>query len=171
MRATLAEKVSIRWAIRRDVPEIMTIESEGVKVEDAFSEGHLLSLFKKRHVGIVADLDGEVVGYALYAIPFNQSYISLDRLVVHSGYRRVGIGGLLMSWLKRRLIPVDNVNGNARKQILAGVAEDLLSVQLFLKAQSFDFLWNERESAQSRDIMGARRDTYWFTYHGDVGGN
>jgi phosphinothricin acetyltransferase len=103
--------IVIRSSTEEDVPEMLAIYrhhiSQGVS-ENAFADEPMReedlkarrkNMKKKRLPHLVADVGGEVAGYA-YAVPFRKRPAYLFTLkhsiYIHPGYMRAGIGRLLL---------------------------------------------------------------------------
>jgi ribosomal protein S18 acetylase RimI-like enzyme len=133
--------VEIRWMIRRDTPSILEM--------DSITEDELIKHLRARNsIGKVAMLDGEVVGYMLYA--YRKQQLRLLRLVVHPSHRRKGIGRQLIERLQTKLNPERLI------KILSAVDETNLGGQLFLKAMGFRAVKIEYRSEGAFYVMRYR---------------
>lgn len=81
--------VEIRWLVRKELPDVMEIEK--LCFEFPWSEADVVDFLRERDgIGMVAEVDGEVVGFMLYRLrPRN---IHLESFAVHPKHRRNGIG-------------------------------------------------------------------------------
>ena len=68
-------RVHIRWMIRRDMPEVLDIESESF--EFPWSEDDFIRCLRQRNcIGMVAELDDQVVGFMIYELHKTRLHIS-----------------------------------------------------------------------------------------------
>jgi ribosomal-protein-alanine N-acetyltransferase len=120
-------QVHIRWLIRRDLPQVLEIES-GVP-RGAWSEGKIIkSMHKRHHIGLVAEHGESIVGYAVYAL-FPQA-IKVLRLAVAPEMRRARVGTQLIEKLAGKL-------STQRRKLYLSVPESNLPLLLFLNARGF----------------------------------
>lgn len=128
--------VSIRPFVDQDLEAIAPIASEasGSKVTAAAIRWQLQTLESRcRYGGVVAEIDGNVVGFGRY-VQYPGSYhpqkFDLD-LAVTSGYRGRGIGGALYQALQEALAPYDPVS------LSAGVRENAPASLRFAQSRGF----------------------------------
>jgi ribosomal-protein-alanine N-acetyltransferase len=118
----------VRWMIRRDMAEILQVESESF--EFPWSEEEFIRCLRQRNcIGMVAELDDKVVGYMIYELHKNRLHIL--NFAVSSRYRRRGIGARMVAKLAGKLTP------QRRSRILLEVRETNLAAQLFFKSRGF----------------------------------
>ena len=146
--------IEIRWAINRDTPTLLAIEA--ASFEDPWTEEELLRCLRQRNtIGMVAELDDDVVGFMIYELHKNS--LHLASLAVDPQYRRRGIGRAMIRSLTGKI-----GLGSVRNRITLEVRESNLPAQLFFKSQGFravqvlrDFYENSTEDAY---LMQYRRD-------------
>jgi len=121
-------KVSIRWMSRRDMKEVLEIESECF--EFAWNEEDFMQCLRQRNcIGMVAEYQGRVVGYMIYEL--QKTKIHLLNVATLSKFRRKGVGAQLVAKLIAKL-------GNQRRsRITLEVRETNLPAQLFLRSLGF----------------------------------
>lgn len=118
----------VRWMIRRDMAEILQIESESF--EFPWSEEEFVRCLRQRNcIGMVAELDDKVVGYMIYELHKNRLHVL--NFAVGESCRRRGIGGRMVAKLIGKLTP------QRRSRILLEVRETNLAAQLFFRSQGF----------------------------------
>lgn len=120
--------LQIRWLIRRDMPEVLAIEQESF--EYAWSEEEFLCILRQRNcIGMVAEIDQEIVGFMIYEL--HKSNLHVLNFAVGKQYRRNGIGTRMVHRL------IDKLSLQRRREILLEVRERNLEAQLFFKKQDF----------------------------------
>ena len=118
----------IRWLIRRDMPAVLAIE-EG-SFEFAWSEEDFICCLRQRNcIGMVAEVDGEVVGYMIYEL--QKARLRILNFAVDPAHRRCGVGTQMV----RRL--VDKLSQQRRSEITLEVRETNLPAQVFFRRQEF----------------------------------
>lgn len=91
----------IRWIITKDYDSIIAIERESF--DYAWTRAELTKFLKRHaHIGYVAVLNGEVVGYFLYEL--HPSHFELVGIAVHPQHRRAGIATKMMVELHKKMI-------------------------------------------------------------------
>lgn len=92
--------VHIRWMLRRDIPEVLSIENQSYQCP--CTESELVEMIKQRRcVVFVAEVDDQVAGYMLYE--FERHTLTLLKLGVRRDARRTGVGSKLINKLKEKL--------------------------------------------------------------------
>lgn len=120
--------LQIRWLIRRDMSEVLAIEQESF--DYAWTEEEFLCILRQRNcIGMVAEIDHEIVGFMIYEL--HKSNLHVLNFAVAKEYRRHGVGTKMVQRL------VDKLSLQRRKEILLEVRERNLSAQLFFKTQGF----------------------------------
>ena len=121
-------KVNIRWMLRRDMKEVLEIESECF--EFAWNEDDFVRCLQQRNcIGMVAEYQGRVVGFMIYEL--QKTKIHLLNVATLKEFRRKGIGAQLVAKLIAKL-------GNQRRsRIVLEVRETNLPAQLFLRSLGF----------------------------------
>lgn len=93
-------RVHIRWMIRRDMPEVIAIESDGFEPPWT-EENFIVRLCQRNCIGRVAEYDNRVVGFMIYEL--YQDRIRLLNFAVAGDYRRFGVGTQMAKELINRL--------------------------------------------------------------------
>lgn len=120
----------IRWMIRRDMPEVLDIES--ACFSSPWSEDDFIRRLRQRNViGMVLEVDERVHAFMLYEL--QRGRLELVNLAVGPLHQRGGLGTMLIEKLKSKL----SENIGRRQTILVDVAERNLSFQLFLRSLGF----------------------------------
>lgn len=133
--ASVAQDLSIRWAIRRDQPSILRIEH--LVAEYPWGEEELEKALQfQKNIGLVAELEGKVVGYLVYQL--NEIYLELLVMGVDPKHQRRGIGRLLVERAKTKL------THGRRFLNVEGLQETNLVAQQFFRALGFKAIAVER---------------------------
>lgn len=120
--------VQIRWLIRRDMPEVLRIETESF--EFPWTEEDFLCCLRQRNcIGMVAERDHQIVGFMIYEL--HKSRLNILNFCVAPEYRRQGVGTQMIVRL------IDKLSQQRRKEILLEVRERNLDAQMFFKTQAF----------------------------------
>ena len=120
--------LQIRWLIRRDMPEVLAIEQESF--DYSWTEEEFLCVLRQRNcIGMVAEIDHEIVGFMIYEL--HKSNLHVLNFAVSAAHRRRGIGTKMVQRL------VDKLSLQRRKEILLEVRERNLLAQIFFKSQEF----------------------------------
>jgi ribosomal-protein-alanine N-acetyltransferase len=121
-------RVHIRWMIRRDMPEILAIESQSF--EFPWSEEDFINCLRQRNcIGMVAEHDDHVVGFMIYEL--NKTRIQVLNFAVAESRRRRGVGTQMMAKL------IGKLSSQRRSRILLEVRETNLPAQLFFRTSGF----------------------------------
>lgn len=121
-------RLSIRWMIRRDMEEVLRIEA--ASFDEPWGEIDLIRVLRSRStIGVVAELDGSVEGFAVYDLL--PKMIRLVNFAVCPTIRRRGIGSAMLSKLVAKLTP------GRRSRLEATVRETNLGAQKFFASQGF----------------------------------
>ena len=121
-------RIHIRWMIRRDMAEVIAIESESF--EFPWSEDDFVRCLRQRNcIGMVAEMDDQVVGFMIYELHKNRLHIL--NFAVADRYRRLGIGTQMASKLAGKL------SDQRRNRILLEIRETNLPAQLFFRHSGF----------------------------------
>ena len=89
-------RVTLRWVIRRDMPEVLDIERQSF--EFAWTEEEFLCCLRQRNcIGMVADLDHQIVGFMVYEL--HKSRLRILNLAVDPEFHRQGIGSQMVDRL------------------------------------------------------------------------
>ena len=120
--------VHIRWMIRRDMPEVLDIES--TSFEFPWTEDDFIRCLRQRNcIGMVAEHEERVVGFMIYELHKNQLHIL--NFAVHTDFQRRGVGRQMVSKLMGKLSP------QRRNRILLEVRETNLPAQIFFRDMGF----------------------------------
>lgn len=120
--------VHIRWMIRRDMPMVLAIEESSF--EFPWSEEEFIRCLRQRNcIGMVAEMNDEVVGFMIYELHKNR--LHLLNFAVNSSMRRSAIGSAMMDKL------VGKLSSDRRNRILLEVRETNLDAQLFFRQLGF----------------------------------
>ncbi len=121
-------RLQIRWMIRRDLAEVLLIEQGNF--EFPWSEDEFLRCLRQRNcVGMVADLDDQVVGFMIYEL--HKTRLHVLNFAVGTHRQRQGIGARMVQKLIGKLSP------QRRTRVILEVRETNLKAQLFFRQQGF----------------------------------
>jgi ribosomal-protein-alanine N-acetyltransferase len=110
--------------IRRDMAEVLQIESEGF--EFPWSEDDFIRCLRQRNcIGMVAEHADRVVGFMIYEL--HKTRLHLLNFAVAKEFRRHGAGTQMLSKLMAKL------SNQRRTRILLEVRETNLAAQLFFR--------------------------------------
>lgn len=120
--------VHIRWMIRRDMPAVLGIEA--CCFEFAWTEEDFIRCLRQRNcIGMVAEADGDVVGFMIYEL--HKTRLHILNFAVDPDYRRRGVGRSMLEKLLGKL------SHERRNRIMLEVRETNLDAQLFFKNLGF----------------------------------
>ena len=120
--------VHIRWMIRRDMPEVLEIETQCF--EFPWSEEDFIRCLRQRNcIGMVAEYEERVVGFMIYELHKNRLHIL--NFAVNQDFHRRNVGGAMVGKLTSKL------SQQRRNKILLEVRETNLAAQLFFRKQGF----------------------------------
>lgn len=121
-------QLQIRWLIRRDMPKVLEIEKQSF--EFPWSEENFYWCLRQRNcIGMVAEVDDEVVGYMVYEL--HKSRLHVMNFAVAPAFRKQGIGRKMILRL------IDKLSLQRRKEIIVEVRETNLEAQLFYQKVGF----------------------------------
>jgi ribosomal-protein-alanine N-acetyltransferase len=121
-------RAHIRWMIRRDMAEVLEIESEGF--EFPWSEEDFIRCLRQRNcIGMVAEHAERVVGFMIYEL--HKTRLHLLNFAVGKEFRRRGAGTQMLAKLVAKL------SSQRRSRIVLEVRETNLAAQLFFRKLSF----------------------------------
>ncbi|MBI3465076.1 MAG: ribosomal protein S18-alanine N-acetyltransferase [Planctomycetes bacterium] len=123
-----AIRVHIRWMIRRDMPEVLDIESEGFEFP-WLEEDFIRCLRQRNCIGMVAEHEDRVVGFMIYEL--HKTRLHVLNFAVNSAYRRRGIGQQMVAKL------ISKLSLERRTRIMLEVRETNLAAQLFFRSLGF----------------------------------
>ncbi len=126
----------IRWMIRRDMPEVLAIETESFA--HPWSEEEFAKTLRQRNcIGMVVLRGPLVVGYMIYGL--NKCYLEVLNFAVDAGYRRERIATAMVEKLKGKL------SSERRYRLTLCVMDANLDAQLFFRAGGFECVGVERD--------------------------
>ncbi len=142
--------VHIRWMIRRDMSEVLGIETESF--EFPWSEEDFIRCLRQRNcIGMVAEYDDQVAGFMIYELHRNRLHIL--NFAVAADFGRRGVGRQMIEKLTGKL------SSQRRNRILLEVRETNLAAQLFFRDVGF------RAVAVLRDFYDdTTEDAYLMQY-------
>ncbi len=121
-------RVHIRWMIRRDMPEIIDVESKSF--EFPWSEEDFVRCLRQRNcIGMVAEHGDRVVGFMIYEL--HRTRLHILNFAVHPDHRKSSIGLQMVNKL------VGKLSHQRRSRILLEVRERNLTAQVFFRALGF----------------------------------
>lgn len=124
----MAANPQIRWLIRRDMGDVLNIEH--ACFEYPWTEEEFLCALRQRNcIGMVAELNHQVVGFMVYEL--HRSRLNLLSFAVAPKHQRKGIGTAMVLRLQ------DKLSQQRRKQITLEVRETNLPAQLFFRSHGF----------------------------------
>lgn len=120
--------VQIRWLIRRDMPEVLAIES--ASFAEPWTDDDFLSCLRQRNcIGMVEESWGVIRGYMIYEL--NKGTLEILNFAVKPDVRLRGVGRQMIQRLKSKL------SQQRRRMLTTLVRESNLDAQLFFKACGF----------------------------------
>ena len=127
MKTKQQKPLPIRWMTRRDMPEVLAIETA---TDFPWCEEEFITALRQRNcIGMVTESGSRVVGYMIYELHKNRLHIL--KMAVHPSVMRRGVGTVMVSKLAGKL------SMDRRSRIMAEVRETNLDACLFLKAMGF----------------------------------
>lgn len=115
-----------RWMIRRDMPEIVAIES--LSFSQPWDEDEFLSQLRNaKMIGKVVELDEKIVGFVIYQL--RKTSLEIVNIAVHPDHRRTGIGRQMLADLFGKLLRTKH-----RNRVFIHVPETMVGTQMWLKA-------------------------------------
>jgi ribosomal-protein-alanine N-acetyltransferase len=121
-------RLHIRWMIRRDMSEVLSIENSGF--EFPWSEDDFIRCLRQRNcIGMVAEHDERVVGFMIYEL--HKTRLHILNFATAKDLRRRGVAGQMVEKL------VGKLSSQRRTRILLEVRETNLDAQLFFRGQGF----------------------------------
>lgn len=124
----MAIDLMIRWLIRRDMQEVLRIESSSFEYPWT-DEDFLCCLRQRNCIGMVAEHDYKVVGFMIYELC--RGKLNILNFAVHPDFRRRGVGAGMVERLR------DKLHQQRRTQLLLELRESNLDGQMFFRSQGF----------------------------------
>ncbi len=149
----VATAVQIHWMIRRDMVDVIRIERESFDCNWT-EEDFLACLRQCNCIGMVAELNGNVVGFMVYEL--HKTCLHILNFAVASPVRRQGVGAQMIDKL------IDKLHQQRRLEIRLEVRETNLPAQLFFQHQGFRAICVMRDhfedSSEDAYVMQFRLD-------------
>jgi ribosomal-protein-alanine N-acetyltransferase len=146
----MAENLTERMMIRRDMPEVLSIERASFE-SPWFEEEFVACLRQRNCIFRVAEIGERIVGFVSYEL--RKTRLHLLNVAVHPDFRLRGVGRALIELPIRRLTPT------RRNRLTLEIRERNLGAQLFFSRMGF------RCTAQLHDFYDdAPEDAYLFEY-------
>lgn len=137
-----AVRIHNRYVIRRDIPEVLSIESDSFLL--VWDEADVVKfLQEKDNVAQVAECGEQVIGYMFYSLQRELKRIVLINLCVHRAYRRMRVGSQLLRILRAKCYSPSDLYS----QLTALVDEYNLPFCQFLRHEGF------RATHPTRDVF------------------
>jgi [ribosomal protein S18]-alanine N-acetyltransferase len=150
VRQRAQEQVHVRWAVRRDMPEILEIEA--LSFVSGWTEEDFLRCLRQRNcIGMIAEQGEKVVGVMVYELHKNR--LHLLNFAVHPNCRRRGVGSQMVAKL------VNKLANHRRNRITLEVRETNLPAQLFFRSRGFRAV-----NVLRRHYDDTREDAYRLCY-------
>jgi ribosomal-protein-alanine N-acetyltransferase len=121
-------RVYVRWMVRRDFPEVMAIENSCF--EFPWREEDFQVCLKQRNcIGMVAEVDGRVVGFMIYETPKNR--IHLLNIATLPEFQRRGVATQMVQKL------IGKLTNHGRTRISMEIRESNLPALIFFRSRGF----------------------------------
>lgn len=121
-------RVHIRWMIRRDMTEVLDIET--ASFEFPWLEEDFIRCLRQRNcIGMVAEHENQVVGFMVYEL--NKNRIHILNFAVAPEARRLNVGTQMLDKL------VGKLSTSRRNRVILEVRETNLDAQLFFRENGF----------------------------------
>ncbi len=141
----------IRWMIRRDMDQVLSIESSSF--EFPWSEDEFIRCLRKRNcIGMVAEHGEEVLGFMIYEL--HKTRLHILNFAVDPTSRRQGVGRQMVKKL------VTKLSSQRRNRISLEVRETNLAAQLFFREAGF-----KATSVLRSFYDDSPEDAYLMQYH------
>jgi len=125
---TAEEPAYLRFAIRRDLAEMLAIEHDSF--DWPWTEEDFVRQLRQRNViAVVAEMDARIAGYMVYQL--NPKWLTLLNIAVESRWRRMGVGRQMIDKL------VGKLHSQRRTSLRLHVLETNLGGQVFFRACGF----------------------------------
>ncbi len=129
-------RIHVRWMIRRDMAEVLAIES--ASFDSPWDEEDFKKCLRERNcIGMVAEKGEQVVGYMLYEL--HKRRLDILNFAVAPYWRRRAIGTQMVDKL------ISKMSSHRRTVISVPVADSNLPAQLFFRASGFRAVRVERD--------------------------
>lgn len=143
--------LSIRWLIRRDMPEVLEIER--LCFEFPWSDDDFMGCLRQRNcIGMVAENDRrDIAGFMVYEL--HKSRLAILDFAVAPRFQRQGVGRAMMGRLTSKL------SQQHRTEIVSEIRERNLDAQYFFREMGFKAISVVRSPYEDTD-----EDCYVFRY-------
>ena len=121
-------RIQLRWMIRRDMPEVLSIEQEAFEFP-WLDEDFTRCLRQRNCIGMVAEVGDSVVAFMIYEL--HRTRLQVLNFAVRRSHRRLAIGTQMMGKLFAKL------SLERRDRILLEVRERNLPAQLFFRSLGY----------------------------------
>jgi ribosomal-protein-alanine N-acetyltransferase len=121
-------RIQLRWMIRRDMPEVLSIEQEAFEFP-WLDEDFTRCLRQRNCIGMVAEVGDSVVAFMIYEL--HRTRLHVLNFAVRRSHRRLAIGTQMMGKLFAKL------SIERRDRILLEVRERNLPAQLFFRSLGY----------------------------------
>jgi ribosomal-protein-alanine N-acetyltransferase len=139
-----------RWALRRDMPEVLAIENQCFQWP--WSEDDFIRWLRERNViAMVAEANERIVGFMVYELHKHKLHIL--NFAVHEDFRYKGVGSQMIAKL------VSKLSDDRRAKMVLEVRETNLDAQLFFKRMGFECIESLRDYYEETG-----EDAYRFVY-------
>jgi ribosomal-protein-alanine N-acetyltransferase len=121
-------RVHVRWMVRRDFREVMAIENSCFEFPWG-AEDFQTCLKQRNCIGMVADMDGQVVGFMIYETPKNR--IHLLNIATSPEFQHHGIATQMVQKL------ISKLANQGRTRISMEIRESNLPALVFFRSRGF----------------------------------
>ena len=147
---------TIRWLIRRDMPDVTSIEAQSY--DCLMGEDGMVDFQRSRNaIGMVAEVDRQVVGFMLYEL--HKGHIRVVRLCVAKVCRNKGAGSAMIQRL------IDKLAQQQRTDIVIEVPESAVTAQVWLRKREFRCIGTQANHYDNGEAMYLMR--YSLKTHDD----
>lgn len=120
--------VSVKWMVRKDMPEVEAIEQSCF--EFPWYEDDFIRCLRQRNcIGMVAEASERVVGFMVYELHKHRLHVL--NFAVHEDWRFKGVGRAMLAKI------VSKISNDRRSRIVLEVRETNVDAQLFFKRMGF----------------------------------
>lgn len=128
-KSASTDATHIRWMIRRDMAEVLCIESEIFGEHRWYEDAFVHCLRQRNCIGMVAERRDQVAGFMIYELHKNRLHIL--NFAVAPECQRQGVGRAMVDKLTSKL------SHNRRNRIMLEVRETNLDALLFFRSLGF----------------------------------
>lgn len=122
--------IRIRWLIRGDMDSILKIETENFS--NPWTSSDFSSMLRERNcIGLVAEVEEELLGYAIYLL--QRGYLEILNIAVKKGFQNLGVGTAILNKAKSKL------TGDRRRIKVAIRESNLVALNWFKKRGFFAY--------------------------------